>query len=147
MAKRHPNHRLVKLHRSYTVEEVAVMLGAHRNTVRHWLKNGLDVVDQRRPALILGTVLVTFLKDRRQSGKRPCKPGEIYCLRCREPRRPADDIVHYRPLNPDRGDLVGNCSACAAALYRRTSLVTLAQAAGDLQVWMPQAGEHIGNTA
>lgn len=147
MAKRHPNHRLVKLHRNYTVEEVAMVLGAHKNTVRHWLKNGLDAIDQRRPVLILGMVLVAFLKHRRQSGKRPCKPGEIYCLRCREPRRPSDNLVHYRSLIADRGDLVGNCSACAAALYRRTSMANLAQAAGDLQVRMPQAGEHIGSTA
>lgn len=147
MAKRHPNHRLVRLHRSYTVEEVAAVLGTHRNTVRHWLRSGLDSIDQRRPVLILGAILVEFLKHRRQSSKRPCKPGEIYCLRCREPRRPADGIVHYRPMTPDRGDLVGNCSACAAALYRRTSLATLVHFAGDLQVRMPQAGEHIGSTA
>lgn len=147
MANKHPNHRLVKLHRNYTVEEVAVVLGTHKNTVRTWLKNGLDAIDQRRPVLILGTALVTFLKHRRQSSKRRCKPGDIYCLRCREPRRPADGIVHYRTMTADRGDLVGNCSACAAALYRRTSLATLVQSAGDLQVRMPQAGEHIGSTA
>jgi len=147
VATRHPNHRLVKLHRTYTVEEVAVLLGAHRNTVRHWLKNGLDSIDQRRPVLIQGMVLVAFLKGRRQSAKRPCRPGQIYCLRCREPRQPAGGVVHYRPLTPDRGDLVGTCPECAAGLYRRTSLAKLMGATGDLQVRMPQAGEHIGNTA
>lgn len=34
MGKRHPNPRLAKIHRSYTVEEVAGVFGVHRNTVR-----------------------------------------------------------------------------------------------------------------
>ena len=39
--KRHPNYRLVKIHHSYTVEEIARLFGSHRNTVRRWLKLGL----------------------------------------------------------------------------------------------------------
>ena len=34
MRKRHPNHRLVKIHRSYTVEEIAELFAIHKNTVR-----------------------------------------------------------------------------------------------------------------
>ena len=30
---RHPNHRLVKTHRTYTVEEIASLFHVHRNTV------------------------------------------------------------------------------------------------------------------
>jgi hypothetical protein len=33
MRKRHPNHRLVKSHRNYTVEEITRLLGKHENTV------------------------------------------------------------------------------------------------------------------
>ena len=35
------NPRRVKIHRCYTVEEVAKLFGAHKNTVRGWLKAGL----------------------------------------------------------------------------------------------------------
>ena len=45
MAKRHPNYRLVKIHRSYTVEEAAGSLGVHKNTVREWVKVGLPTSD------------------------------------------------------------------------------------------------------
>ena len=38
MGKRHPNPRLIKIHRSYTVEEIAAVLGVHRNTVRQWIR-------------------------------------------------------------------------------------------------------------
>jgi Helix-turn-helix domain len=48
---RHPNPRLVKIHRSYTVEEVARILQKHKNTVRAWIKQGLRPIDGRRPIL------------------------------------------------------------------------------------------------
>ena len=38
---RHPNYRLVKIHRNYTVEEIACLLSVHKNTVRNWFKTGL----------------------------------------------------------------------------------------------------------
>ena len=62
---RHPNPRLVKIHRSYTVEEVARILGKHKNTVRAWIKQGLRPIDGRRPMLIHGLELVSFLQNRR----------------------------------------------------------------------------------
>ena len=65
MAKRHPNHRLVKIHRNYTVEEVASLLGVHRNTVREWVKRGLATIDRKRPMLIHGRDLAAFLQARR----------------------------------------------------------------------------------
>ena len=54
MRKRRPNYRLVKIHRNYTVEEVARLFGTHNNTVRAWVKAGLPTCDGKRPTLILG---------------------------------------------------------------------------------------------
>jgi hypothetical protein len=34
---RYPNYRLVKIHRNYTVEEIARLLKVHKNTVRGWI--------------------------------------------------------------------------------------------------------------
>ena len=36
MAARRVNPHAVKLHRSYSVPELAACLGVHKNTVRHW---------------------------------------------------------------------------------------------------------------
>ncbi len=147
MRKRHPNPRLAKIHRNYTVDEVAHLFGIHKNTVRDWVKRGLPTSDGRRPMLILGRELVAFLSARRTKNKRTCQPGEIYCVRCRSPRAPAGDMVDYMPVTATLGNLVAICSACETMMYRRVSLAKLEQVRGNLDITMPQALEHIGESA
>jgi hypothetical protein len=48
---------------TYDTNDIAKLLGFHRNTVRHWLKQGLAAIDDRRPLLVHGTVLKAFLLD------------------------------------------------------------------------------------
>ncbi len=145
--KRNPNPRLVKIHRNYTVDEVASLFGIHRNTVRDWVKRGLPTTDGRRPMLILGRDLAAFLSARRARNKRTCEPGELYCVRCRAPRTPAGGMVDYVPLTPTQGSLEAICSSCGTMIYRRVSLAKLAQACGNLEVTMPKALSHIGESA
>jgi hypothetical protein len=143
MGIRHPNHRLVKIHRSYTVDAVATLFGTHRNTVREWLRKGLATVDQRRPLLIHGSDLVAFLKKRRAANKSPCRPGQIYCVRCRAPRDPVGFRAIYQSLTASGGNLVGVCSTCGTRMHRRVSLAKLDAVKGDLCVSIPEALQHI----
>jgi transposase len=46
---RRPDRRRVKALRSYTIDEVARTLEVHRNTVCHWIKAGLPVIDDKPP--------------------------------------------------------------------------------------------------
>ena len=147
MRKRHPNPRLAKIHRNYTVDEVAHLFDVHRNTVREWVKRGLPTNDGRRPMLILGRDLIAFLTARRAKNKRTCLPGEIYCMRCRVPRAPAGEMVDYLPLTATLGNLVAICLACETMMYRRVSMAKLEQVRGNLDITMPQALEHIGESA
>lgn len=143
MGKRLPNYRLVKIHRSYIVEEIASLFGVHRNTVREWIKRGLPTSDDRRPMLILGRHLVAFLCARRAKNKRICQAGEIYCVRCRAPTAPAGDMADYEAVTTTLGSLVAICSSCDAMMYRRVSLAKLEQVRGILDIRMPQALPHI----
>jgi len=144
--KRHPNPRLAKIHRNYTVEEVAALFGVHRNSVREWVKRGLPVSDDKRPMLILGRALVEFLQARRVKNKRPCQPGEIYCMRCRVPRHPAGDMAEYLPLTGTAGNLVGICPSCETMMYRRVNFATLDQVGAKLDITLPKARPHIGES-
>ena len=146
MPKRTPNYRLIKRNRSYTVEEIASLLDSHRNTVRNWLKNGLAVLDDDRPLLVHGGVLVAFLKDARAKNRRPCAPGQLYCLRCRIPRAPTGNIVAYHAINEGGGNLVGTCDACGCRLHRRVSFAKLGASLGSVQVRFTVAEEDIGKS-
>lgn len=110
------------------------MFGSHRNTVRDWLTAGLKPIDGGRPALILGSELRRFLNERRARRKRKTPAGMIFCLRCREPRRPAGDVVDYLPRTATSGDFQGICPNCDSILYRRVNLAALDEVRGGLDV-------------
>lgn len=146
MGNRHPNPRLVKIHRNYTVDEVSRLFGVHRNTVRQWVKQGLPTNDDRRPILILGRDLGAYLNARRASRKQTCRPGEIYCVRCRTPRTAAGDMADYQPITETLGNLAAICSCCDSIMNRRVSLAKLGQIRGQLDITMRQASLHIGKS-
>ena len=146
MGKRRPNPRLAKIHRNYTVEEIATLYGIHKNTVRQWVKRGLPTTDDRRPMLILGRDLSEFLQARRKKNKRTCKPGEIYCVRCREPRSPAGGMADYESLTETLGNLIGICPICDNFIYRRVNITKLEVVRGQLDITIPQALKHINES-
>ena len=146
MPKRFANHRLVKIHRSYTVEEIALTLDVHKNTVRIWVKQGLPTCDARRPQLILGVELAEFLKARRTQNKRPCKLGEFYCLRCRMPKAPAGAMADCLPVSDKIGHLQGLCPDCLCVMNRRVNVAKLSQFSGVLSIKFPLAQEQVSNT-
>ena len=141
---RHLNHRLAKIHRNYTVEEVARTWGVHRNTVREWIKQGLKTIDSNRPLLIHGRDLAAFLEERRRRNHRPCGPGEIYCVRCRVPRSPAGGVADYEPLTPTQGNLIGICPSCDCVIYRRANAAKLGEVTAGLDVRWKKPLRHIG---
>lgn len=145
MGMRHPNPRLIKIHRSYTVAEAAEICRVHRNTVRHWLQRGLPAVEGGKPFLILGADLKRFLHARREAGRRPCQPGEIYCVKCRLPRKPT--TAEYKPLTAISGNLTAFCPHCGIRINRRVTLARLGEIQGEVLVTMPQAPLRIIKTA
>jgi hypothetical protein len=144
--RRRPNPRLAKIHRSYTVDEVARLFGLHKNSVRQWIKKGLAVIGGKRPILIHGRDLRSFLEARRQQHKRSCQPGQIYCMRCRAPKRPATNWAEYKPLTDALGNLAGICPDCDAIMHRGVSLAKLGLVRGSLDITFPLALRHIGES-
>jgi Helix-turn-helix domain len=146
MGKRRPNYRLVKIHRNYTVEEIARLFGMHKNTVRSWVKAGLATCDGKRPILILGRELAGYLKTRRTKNKRPCEQGEIYCVRCRAAKKPAGDMAEYQPITATLGNLMGICPNCEGMIFKRASFEKLALIRAKLDITITEARRPVNES-
>ncbi len=147
MKKRRSNYRRVKIHRNYTVEGIAELFGIHKNTVRHWIKEGLETINDKRPVLVLGPVLKEFLQARRLKNKRPCKPGELYCMRCRAPRLPAGNMADYTPVTEKFGNLVAICPDCNTIMNRRVSMAKIDEFLGKVDISFSEAPRQLGERA
>lgn len=140
------NPNLAKLHRNYTVEEVASVFGVHKNSVRAWIKAGLPVCDAKRPVLILGMDLRDYLRGKRSERKRRCGDDQLYCLRCRETRSPAEGMVDYIPMTAATGRLNALCPVCTAVMNRYVGAKGLDQIRVKLDVRVPKSHQHIGKS-
>jgi len=139
--RRHLNYRLVKIHRSYTAEEIAALFGIHKNTVRHWVKEGLTPSDNKRPMLILGHVLADFLKKRRAKNKQTCKIDELYCVRCRSPQSPAGNMAEYEPVTEQFGNLKAICPKCENIMNKRVSSAKIGLLSAVIDISFREAGK------
>jgi hypothetical protein len=137
------NHRLVKIHRNYTVEEIARLFSVHKNTVRNWVTQGLPTIDNGKPILVLGSALWQFLRDRRQRARQRCGPSEMYCVRCRAVKRPDGNFAEYLPIRPDWGNLRALCPDCESLMHRRVNLAELDKIRDGLEILLPEAPTHI----
>ena len=147
MGSRHPNPRLAKIHRSYSVEEMARLFSIHKNTVRSWFKQGLVPIDGQRPTVVRGEEIRRFLGERRARSKQTCGPGRIYCLPCRAPKEPAGNMAECIQTGDTTGTLRGICPTCDRMIYRRVNPLKLDAVRGDLDVTVTQARPRIEETA
>ena len=143
MAKRY-NVRRIKIHRTYTPSEAAKRLEVHKHTVGRWITCGLPLIERKRPYLIHGADLRAFLVTR-QPRKQPLRAGELYCLRCRKPKRPAGEVTDLVPLSDTIGTLTGICPSCECIMHRVVSLGAIERARGDLSDALRMAKERLND--
>lgn len=143
MSARRANPQRVKLHRSYSTKELAARLGVHKNTVRHWQRNGLKPIDGNRPVMIQGGAVRAFLAKRNASRKRPCTPGTLYCFRCRQARPPALGMLDYLAATPASGNLRAICAVCDGLMHQRIRNADLPAKMPGLEVQIRQDPQRL----
>lgn len=144
---RRPNHRLVKLHRNYVVDEAATMLGVAKGTVRRWIKcDSLPIVSDRKPILILGADLIDFLKARSRRGPK-LRVEQCYCFKCRCARAPALGLVEFFPTTATTGNMRAFCAMCHTVMNKALSMDSLATLARLVDVTIGQAEQHLMDSA
>jgi hypothetical protein len=137
MARHRLDRRRVKIHRCYTVEEIARLLGLCRATVRRWLKNGLSAIDGQRPTMVRGGDLLEYLTARVKPKTR-CPPGHCYCVKCRTPHLPAGAMAEFVVLTATSGNLRGLCPVCGTMMHRRMAMTHLERIQANLEVTIVQ---------
>lgn len=125
--------RGIRTHRSYTVEEVARLHKVTPHTVRRWVKDGLPVLKDQRPFLILGGDLADFLSASK-TPKQRCAPDECYCVKCRMPRRAAEGMAEYVPVSDLTGNLRAFCPVCHTLMHKTVSAKALPTLQGLLSL-------------
>lgn len=111
MAKRVSAQR-VKIHRQYTYDSAADVLGVTVQTVRAWRQEGLEVMQSTKPHLILGHDLKRFIQNRKRKSSGKLEPDTFYCMTCDGQKRAYGAMADYEPYNSVRGRLVALCETC-----------------------------------
>ena len=138
--KRTYNTRLIRRDYTYFVQEIAELFDVHPQAVRRWVKAGLPAIDVRRPLLIHGSDLIAFLDNRQTQRKQPCAADELYCLRCRAPRRPKFGRVAIEIRSQTRVNLSGACERCGTPMHRAGARARLDEYSTVFRVERPGEG-------
>ena len=77
------NIRLIKARRSYSITEMASLLGVDRKTCQRWIKEGLKPIEEgTNPLLFMGESLKRFLKEKKKKRKCKLEKDEFFCMKC-----------------------------------------------------------------
>lgn len=143
MAKKFPVNR-IKTHRIYTISEVAETLGCHKRTVSRWIKEcRLQADASKKPWLIEGRDLKTFLGMRQVKGRCKLALHHCYCLGCKAPQEPDGKIADYVQQTPDSGRLMGLCPNCGALMHKVIRRVDLEAIRAKIEVTVQKANPRL----
>ncbi len=117
MAKR-VSTRKIKKHRLYGYDEAGGALGVTSHTVRAWRAIGLEVMAATTPHYILGAELIRYIEGKQATRSVKMALDQMYCLKCKAPRKPLWGMVDYIPSSDTRGRLTGLCELCEGGLQR-----------------------------
>ncbi len=89
MSKRLYPHKRVRYWYAYDIDDICAIfsdLRLHPQTVRKWIKNGLNTTDAGKPALVYGYDLIAYLKKNNTSNKCKTAFDDIFCMSCQDAR-------------------------------------------------------------
>ena len=118
--KRKPDLRKISPMVTYSVGELASTLDRGESTIRQWIEDGLEPIDDRGPTLLHGSVVKLFLKNWWDSRKHPCAPHEIYCTTCQKPQSVEVATVRLEVNKQQQRVIIGECVACGNQIRRIT---------------------------
>ncbi len=125
--KRKFNPRLIESNTSYSISEVRELYNICETTARYWLKNGLKIIDGKTPIMVHCEDLRDFLIAKQKAGKKHCCFEEMFCFKCREPRKALEGQAIVINENDKIMHLKSKCVVCEASMTRKYSLGKLSE--------------------
>lgn len=116
--KRTYNPRRIHISQSYSVQEIAELYGLHKNAVLRWIKDGLPLIDQRKPYMVHGGDLAEYLTKKKSGRKCKCQPDEFFCFKCRAPRKAWESAADIVIRNESKLTISGLCAVCNTVVQR-----------------------------
>lgn len=115
------NPQLIHSKRSYTVEKLCNVYQdkkLHAQTVRGWVNSGELEVISKKPIIIYGAVVKSFLEQRNKAHKKSLDFDQIKCVRCKQSSSPKNkEITIYQNKNGS-WKAVGFCQVCNNEISR-----------------------------
>lgn len=115
----------------YIAKEIAELFGVHTGTVHLWSKEGLKILADSFPHLIQGEELARFLNQRQSKRKFKLAPDELFCVKCRQPRKGVASTINATLTNKRMGGgktLVitkTQCEVCGTKMNRFSAIYTV----------------------
>lgn len=139
---KHIRYQLVKTNRSYTVDDVSRLLFVSKGTVRRWVKNGLHVMQEKKPILIKGSILKQYLQTKSKP-KQKCALDECRCFKCNSNQKVAFKEAEIIFDNSPTPNMRGLCNTCSTIMHKRISKTKIPDIKAILQITFRQADETI----
>ena len=116
--KRKFNLNHIKQNYAYSINEICESFGKQKNTVHSWIKEGLKVIDNKKPFLIHGSDLKEFLQKRRDDQKSKCQDDELFCVRCKKPQKAWGNLADILIKAKNKVSLRALCAVCECKMNK-----------------------------
>lgn len=120
--KRRYNLSRIRENYTYSVEEIVELFGIATMTVFRWIADeGLDRLPNSKKYFVHGSKLRKFLECKNGKNKKPCKDGEIYCCKCRNPQLPIRSSLKTQSILNGTIRVLGKCDVCSTMMNKVVS--------------------------
>lgn len=124
MASRIYSLKPIKYWYCYTIDEVCRLYPVtklHPQTVRGWIRAGLNVIDAGKPTLIYGNDLIQHLGKMNERNKCKTQFNEMFCMKCKDAKplyQKRIELSHKKQLIHARGI----CRTCHSTMFKSYKL-------------------------
>lgn len=107
--------------------EISSLLSIDRKTCRRWIRDeGLEVIEKNvSPLLVMGSDLISFIKNKRRKRKIPVKENEFLCMKCHKSvkaKNGSEQIIKTgKTIGKDNHDQLrktGVCEICGTEINK-----------------------------